>query len=136
VNGIPQAIAASPAYKAFFVNLMTQPGETTQFPASHHLAAVLKHGGRVKGRLVDACVVNTQRFAESVLKSYREHAAQPVENDVRALERMGVKVVAVDLLRLNDRAARRKIRHDSSAIAAVAIELAQKGRRMRRKFAS
>ena len=29
VEGIPQAIAASPAVKAYFANLMTQPGETT-----------------------------------------------------------------------------------------------------------
>ncbi len=32
VDGIPQAIAASPALKAYFVNLMSQPGETTQLP--------------------------------------------------------------------------------------------------------
>jgi uncharacterized cofD-like protein len=136
VSGIPEAIAASRAYKAFFVNLMTQPGETTQFPASHHLSAVLKHCGQSRERLVDACVINTRPFSESVLKRYREQAAQPVENDTAALERMGVKVVAVDLLRMNDRAARGKIRHDSTAIAAVAMELAQKGRRIRRKLAS
>ena len=136
VTGIPEAIAASRAYKAFFVNLMTQPGETTQFPASHHLAAVLRHCGRARGRLMDACVINTRPFSENVLKHYREQAAQPVENDIDAIERMGVKVVAVDLLRMNDRAARGKIRHDSSSIAAVAIELAQKGRRLRRRLAS
>jgi uncharacterized cofD-like protein len=136
VNGIPEAIAASRAYKAFFVNLMTQPGETTQFRASHHLAALLKHGGRSREHLVDACVVNTRPFAAGVLKRYREQAAQPVETDAATLERMGVKVLAVDLLRMNDRAALGKIRHDSSAAAAVAIELAQKGRRMRRRLAS
>jgi uncharacterized cofD-like protein len=135
VSGIPEAIAASRAYKAFFVNLMTQPGETTHFRASHHLSALLKHAGRARGRLVDACVINTRRFSESALKRYREHAAQPVENDVAALERMAVKVVAADLLRMNDRAALGKIRHDSSAAAAVAMELAQKGRRLRRKLA-
>ncbi len=31
VDGIPQAIADSPALKAYFVNLMSQPGETTNF---------------------------------------------------------------------------------------------------------
>ena len=34
VSGIPQAIAKSPALKAYFVNLMWQPGETTDFRAS------------------------------------------------------------------------------------------------------
>ena len=134
--GIPEAIAASPAYKAFFVNLMTQPGETTQFQASHHLAALLKHCGRARAGLLDACVVNTRRFSESILKHYREHAAQPVESDTKRLERMGIKVVAADLLRMSSRGAPGKIRHDSGAAAAVAIELASKGRRMRRKLAS
>lgn len=136
VSGIPQAIAASRAYKAFFINLMTQPGETTRFQASHHLEALLNHCGRLRGRMVDACVVNTRPFSESILKRYRERAAQPVENDIEAMEAMGVKVVATDLLRLNGRAAPGKIRHDSSAIGAIAIELAQKGRRMRRRLAS
>lgn len=135
VDGIPEAIAASRAYKAFFVNLMTQPGETTQFGASHHVAAVLKHCGRSRGRILDACVVNTRPFSERVLKRYREHSAQPVEIDMAALDRMGINVVAVDLLRMGERGARGKIRHDSSAAAAVAIELAQKGRRLRRRIA-
>jgi uncharacterized cofD-like protein len=136
VDGIPRAIAASPARKAFFVNLMTQPGETTHFRASDHAAALLKHCGRFSGRLIDVCVVNTRAFSARALEHYRKHAAQPVEADVEELERMGIKVVAADLLRLNSRAASGKIRHDSSASAAVAIELAQQGRRMRRKLAS
>jgi uncharacterized cofD-like protein len=136
VDGIPRAIAASPARKAFFVNLMTQPGETTHFHAADHVAALLKHCGRLSGRMIDVCVVNTRPFSARALEHYRKHAAQPVEADVEALERMGIKVVATDLLRLNGRAASGKIRHDSSASAAVAIELAQQGRRMRRKLAS
>jgi uncharacterized cofD-like protein len=136
VDGIPRAIAASPARKAFFVNLMTQPGETTHFRASDHAVALLKHCGRLRGRLIDVCVVNTRPFSARALEQYRKHAAQPVEGDVEELERMGLEVVATDLLRLNGRAAAGKIRHDSSATAAVAIELAQKGRLLRRKLAS
>src|SRR5258708_1809402 len=44
VDGIPQAIASSPALKAYFVNLMSQPGETTNFRASDHVQAVVRHG--------------------------------------------------------------------------------------------
>jgi len=132
VAGIPRAIAASPARKAFFVNLMTQPGETTHFRASDHAAALLKHCGRPRGPLIDVCVVNTRPFSARALEHYREHAAQPVECDTQELERMGIKVVVADLLRLNSRTASGKIRHDSSASAAVAIELAQQGRRKRK----
>jgi hypothetical protein len=47
-----------------------------------------------------------------------------------------VEVLATDLLRLNSRRPQQKIRHDSGAAAAVAIELAQRGRSARRKLAS
>ena len=136
VDGIQRAIAASPARKALFVNLMTQPGETTNFRASDHVAALLRHCGRARGRLIDVCVVNTRPFSARALAHYKKHAAQPVEGDVEELKRMGIKVVATDLLRMSSRTATGKIRHDSSAAAAVAIELAQQGRRMRRKLAS
>ena len=50
VDGIPQAIAKSPALKAYFVNLMWQPGETTNFRASDHVQAILRHCGRARNR--------------------------------------------------------------------------------------
>jgi len=140
VEGIPRAIAASPARKAFFVNLMTQPGETTSFRASDHASALLRHSGRPRGQLIDVCVVNTRPYSARALGHYRKHQAQPVEADIEELERMGIKVVGADLLRMNSRAVGGKIRHDSSATAAVAIELAQhmdqQRRRMRRQVAS
>ena len=37
VEGIPAAIRRSHAAKAYFVNLMSQPGETTEFSASDHV---------------------------------------------------------------------------------------------------
>ena len=59
VEGIPQAIAASPALKVYFTNLMTQPGETTGMGASDHMAALIRHAGRRGARLLNVCVVNT-----------------------------------------------------------------------------
>src|SRR5215831_6831420 len=45
VEGIPAAIRRSPAVKAYFVNLMWQPGETMDFRASDHIRAINKHAG-------------------------------------------------------------------------------------------
>src|SRR5207245_7967432 len=55
VNGIPDAIRKSPAVKAYFVNLMWQPGETIEFRASDHIRAIHQHSG---GKLLDYAVVN------------------------------------------------------------------------------
>jgi uncharacterized cofD-like protein len=136
VDGIPQAIAASGGRKAYFMNLMTQPGETTHFRASDHVRAVLNHASDAGRRLIDVCVVNTRTYSRKALQSYGLQGAQPVEADFDKLKGMGVKVVATDLLRMYGRRPGDKIRHDSGALAAVAIEMAQQGRRSRRRLAS
>ena len=56
VKGIPDAIRNSPAVKAYFVNLMWQPGETMTFRASDHIRAIEDHAGPA---LIDYAVVNT-----------------------------------------------------------------------------
>jgi uncharacterized cofD-like protein len=127
VEGIPGAIAASPALKAYFMNLMWQPGETTDFRASDHLKAVFKHS---RQDLIDVCVVNARPVKGDLLKRYEAQKAHPVEIDRANIVRMGVALMEVDLLRMSD-----KIRHDPSVTGAVAIELAQRGRRRKRKTA-
>jgi uncharacterized cofD-like protein len=137
VDGIPRAIASSPALKAYFVNLMSQPGETTHFRASDHVAALLRHAGRAYSRsLIDVCVVNTRPIAATVLRRYRAAAATPVENDAANLERMGLRVIATDLVRMGAGQLQEKVRHDQSVTGAVAIELAQQGHRAKLKLTS
>jgi uncharacterized cofD-like protein len=130
VEGIPQAIAQSRALKAYFVNLMSQPGETTNFRASDHVAAILRH---TKLPILDVCVVNSHSIRGKVLDRYQASAARPVENDIENLENMGMKVMEADLLRISGNRAQDKIRHDSSVIGAIAFELAQKGQKRKHK---
>ena len=134
VDGIPQAIAASRGLKAYFVNLMSQPGETTNFRASDHVAALRAHAGRACGRsLIDVCVVNTRPIGGRALDRYQANAARPVENDMENLRKMGLEVIGADLIRMAGQRTPEKIRHDQSVIGAVALELAQRGRRAKCK---
>ena len=136
VDGIPQAIANSPALKAYFVNLMSQPGETTDFRASDHVEAILRHCGRARG-VIDVCVVNTASLRGKALHRYQAKSAQPVENDTENLAALGLDVLCTDLLRMSRASTSltgEKIRHDPGAIGAVALELAQQGRRRKRKL--
>ncbi|HEY7335555.1 MAG TPA: uridine diphosphate-N-acetylglucosamine-binding protein YvcK [Bryobacteraceae bacterium] len=135
IDGIPQAIAASRALKVYFMNLMTQPGETTGLAASDHLRALLRHSGSRKRPPVDLCVVNNRPFSKHALAKYQALDAHPVEADFGAVRQLGVRVLATDLLRMNGRRAADRIRHDSGALAGVAIDLAQQGRRRKRKLA-
>src|SRR5580704_6550060 len=116
VSGIPKAIRQSRARKAYFVNLMTQPGETTNFSASDHVRAVDDHAG---GKMFDSVVVSTSRIAATVRRSYAEQNSVPIEIDVAALEEMSLEVIGADLLQKG-----RKVRHNPAAIARVAVELA------------
>jgi uncharacterized cofD-like protein len=136
VSGIPRAIATSPALKAYFVNLMSQPGETNNFRASDHVAAVLRHAGRAYSRsLIDECVVNTRSVGGKVVARYGASDARQVENDFDNLERMGMHVIGTDLLRMAGARSMEKIRHDPGVLGAVVLELAQKGRRAKLKRA-
>src|SRR4029077_8843910 len=111
VEGIPQATAKSSALKAYFVNLMSQPGETLNFRASDHVAAILSHCGRARN-LIDVCVVNTGTLPGRLLDPYQAKSAQPVENDTENLEALGLQVLSADLLRMSRARAGQKIGHD------------------------
>jgi uncharacterized cofD-like protein len=123
VEGIPEAIASSPAVKACFVNLMWQPGETINFTAADHVTALAEHAGM---NLLDYVVVNTRPMSPALLKKYARQKALPVENDLERLNGMGIRIVGRDLLEEGE-----KIRHNPAAAAAVVLELAAEGRRRR-----
>jgi uncharacterized cofD-like protein len=123
VHGIPQAIKRSAAVKAYFVNLMWQPGETIGFRASDHIKAVQKHAG---GKFLDYAVVNVRPIRPAVKKRYERESAQPVENDIDRIFQMGIQVMAGNLL---DHVA--MARHSPEEIAAVAMKLAKEGRKRR-----
>jgi uncharacterized cofD-like protein len=126
VQGIPEAVCRSRALKACFVNLMWQPGETVGFQASDHIAAIHRHAGK---QFLDVAVVNTRAISARQRRKYAAQQAQSVINDVDRLEKMGLQVVARDLL-----AGGEVVRHDSKATAEVALELARRGRASRSKI--
>jgi uncharacterized cofD-like protein len=133
VRGIPEAIAASPALKAYFVNLMSQPGETTNFRASDHVAAIMRHCGRAKP-VIEVCVINTAPLRGRVVHQYQAKSARPVENDVNRLAELKMDVLATDMVRMTRAPHGEKIRHDPSVTGAITMELAQQGRRRKRRL--
>ena len=123
VDGIPEAVRSSPGVKAYFVNLMWQPGETTEFTASDHVRALYRHAGK---NLLDYAVVNVRSITSRLKRRYAREAALPVEIDLDALAKLGLKVMPANLASLTD-----QVRHDPAATAAVVVRLAQEGRRRR-----
>jgi uncharacterized cofD-like protein len=116
VAGIPKAIRQSRAIKAYFVNLMSQPGETTNFAASDHVRTVLEHAS---GKLIDCVVMNKSRISPALRRRYAEQDSAPVECDTAAIEKMGIEVLVSDLVRKGV-----MVRHNPAVIARVAVDLA------------
>jgi uncharacterized cofD-like protein len=125
VQGIPQAIQRSRALRAYFVNLMWQPGETIGFRASDHVEAIHRHAGL---ELLNVVAINTRPITAKQRRKYAAEQVQSVVNDVDRLAAMGLQVVAEDLLGDGD-----IVRHDPRATAGIALALARRGRMARRK---
>jgi uncharacterized cofD-like protein len=126
VQGIPDAIRRSRALRAYFVNLMWQPGETIGFRASDHVEAIQRHAGM---KLFDVVVVNTRSISARQRRKYAAEEAHSVMNDVDRLESMGMEVVTADLLGDGD-----IVRHDPRATAEVVMQLARRGHVAKQKL--
>lgn len=120
VSGIPKAIRQSRALKAYFVNLMSQPGETTDFCASDHVLAIRKHAG---GKILDCVVVSNSSISPAMRRRYAEQNAAPVENDIEVLKNLELEVLAADLLQRGP-----KVRHNPAVIGQMTFDLAKLGR--------
>ena len=125
VEGIPEAIRGSKATKAYFVNLMWQPGETIRFRASDHIRAIHQHAG---GKLIDTAVVNCSVIRPAMRRRYLAEKVEPVENDLDAIRAMGIRVVLAELLQKSE-----VVRHDPRRAANVALKLVRANRRKRLK---
>jgi len=117
VQGIPEEIAQSRAEKVLVCNLMTQPGESRGYSAADHVRALHRHAGR---KLFDHVVLNTRPLSGALLKRYAAEHAEPVELDLDALSKLGVKPLCADLL-IEDHVAR----HDSRHLAKLLLSLAK-----------
>jgi len=116
VRGVTEALANSSALRLFACNVMTQPGETDEFKASDHLAAIEKH---VEVPLFEYVIVNTQRPGRDVLGRYSAIGAEFVEPDMATIARMGYIPVGAALLSDDDWA-----RHDPDKLTEVILRLA------------
>ena len=124
IKGMTQALEETNAYKIYVCNVMTQPGETDGYTASDHLRALMNH---TSTRAVDACLINDGLVPEDALQRYRHENSFPVKPDVDDLKELGCRVVATDLLGVND-----YVRHDAKKLTKALIELIETQRFIKR----
>lgn len=122
VRGLFSAIARSTAPKIYICNVMTQPGETDGFAASHHVNAMYQHVG---GPFLDTIIVNSAKLPLHVLEKYAEKGAKPVRCDLKQLRQLGLHIVAKPLFTFEDG----YLRHDAHAVSKQVVSLVKRRRR-------
>lgn len=110
---IARAVAGSKAPRVYIANLMTQPGETTQYALSDHIRAIQEH---VRGRIIDAVVANRQSISPKVARRYRAEGAEPV-----LLDRENVLKTKVQLITGNLVEEHGVLRHNSPRLARLVL---------------
>jgi uncharacterized cofD-like protein len=124
VKGLPEAIAASPAFKIYVCNVMTQPGETDGYSACDHVRAIVEH---TNDAIINACLINNAEIPEAALKRYQIEDSFPVKPDSDQIRGFGYKVYATDLLEVDN-----YIRHDSEKLTKALIRLIEQYRVIKR----
>lgn len=107
VSGISEAICTSRAKKIYICNVMTKPGETTDFSVSDHVREVVKYLGK---DVLDYVLSSSTRFSESSLQKYSVREQGPViEKDPAAVSRVTkAKWISADVA-----SEKELLRHDS-----------------------
>lgn len=111
VSGIVDAIEKASAKKIYVCNIMTQPGETTDYTVASHINALLKHA---KGKkILDAVLVNN-RLPEKISEGYAKSGSIPVRLDMENIVPIGIEVVSQKLIQENKDGL---VRHSSNRVA-------------------
>ena len=112
---VAETIALSRAVKVYVCNVMTQPGETDHYSVSDHVKAILKHTG---AGFLHYVVVNKEKVPARLLKRYEDFGQEPVTVDRGAVEELGVKLVASNLLHRED-----FVRHSPEKLGKTIVRL-------------
>lgn len=107
-------IVRSKALTVYICNLMTQPGETTDFLASDHVKAIYNH---TRAPIFDCVIANTKKVSEKLQEKYLKGGALQVKNDIRELKRLKLKVFTRDLVSEDN-----VVRHDPDLLAQTIFE--------------
>lgn len=120
VDGIREAILSSPAKKIYICNVMTKPGETTDFKVSDHIREINKY---LQKDVLDYVLCSSSQFSYEALKRYAQKNQVPViELSNKSLEEVTrAQRVWADMV-----CERELVRHDSLKLAAEIKKIIEK----------
>ncbi len=111
IKEISEAISKSAAKKIYVCNIMTQPGETTDYTVSEHIQAIIDHAG--VPNMIDAVLVNNT-LPDDLSPEYEKSNSYPVLVDTDKIKAKGINVVSTRLYEENEQ---QYVRHSPTRLA-------------------
>ena len=111
---VQEALDNSDAPIMYLCNIVTQPGETDNFTVSDHVKLLNRY---LNHRKVDVVVANSKEVGKEMAKKYEtEEQKDPVLIDEKELKKVGVELIADDLIMIADD---NTLKHDSLKLSSV-----------------
>lgn len=112
VDGVAEAITASRAKKIYICNVMTKPGETTDFTVADHVREIVRY---LKKDVLDYVIASSTQFTPQMVELYsRKNQAPVTEPDKNGISKITkAKVIFADVASGSE-----LVRHDSLKLAA------------------
>ncbi|MGN1268798.1 MAG: uridine diphosphate-N-acetylglucosamine-binding protein YvcK [Candidatus Aphodocola sp.] len=106
-DDVIKAIDESKGKILYVCNMFTQPGETDNFTVSDHLKVLNNHLGK---RKIDTVIINDGKIPKKFIEKYhREEEKDPVIIDKENINKMNVKIIKDDFIKLRDKG----LKHDA-----------------------
>ncbi len=119
IRELGDAVIESKAKKLYVSNIMTQPGETTDYSVSDHIEAIHKH---VASPFIQFVIANEIVLQNKINENYEKRNSKFVTCDSENIKRLGVTLITDDnLVEINEEGA---VRHNNEVLAEMIYELA------------
>mgnify|MGYP004617157591 FL=1 len=100
-----KALKEAKAKKMYICNIMSEHGETDGFNVSDCIKQINKYAGK---DFIEVVLANNKRVPSNILELYKEEQSEQIMIDKDNINKMGVKLITADLLRINNN----QVRHD------------------------
>ena len=100
-----KALKEAKAKKMYICNIMSEHGETDGFNVSDCIKQINKYAGK---DFIEVVLANNKRVPDNILELYKEEQSEQIMIDKDNINKMGVKLITADLLRINNN----QVRHD------------------------
>ncbi len=98
-----RALMNSQAKKMYICNIMSEHGETDDYNVSDCVKQINKYVGK---NFIDVVLANKKKVPDEILELYKSEKAAQIMLDKDEIKKMGVELIAADLLSIKNNQAR------------------------------